>query len=399
MQCNKKTSKLAFTLVELIVVITILAILWTIAFISLQWYSAQARDSKRLSDIQNIKKSLELFSLNTWKYPLADDYFTISYSWELIRHQWYIWDKVSKNLSKYLNKKPNDPLTWLEYVYSTTHSQTEYEIMWLYESDLVWMDEGWNIVFTQELYAENQDYPKISWNYNWIYVKTNNFYVLTPSIINANVWQNKDFYNDLLFLKSQVITWLSNIPWVSTWWLDITLSVYEWTITENSTDAEKIALVEAIQTAYSWSELASDTMYADLLSRTGTWEMVDFVDVIILNNSTYSLNNWDYWWEWEIVRLSFQEWTSLTWWDYWGEGCTDSWYLWNGALYMKKYCKENGYTYDYVVWSVECVIMRWGSVHYLGYVSLLDDWNYSKYIVPYNWVASYYYAMSVECIK
>ena len=46
-----------FTLVELIVVITILAILWTIAFISLQGYSRSARDVRRTTDIQNIKKS------------------------------------------------------------------------------------------------------------------------------------------------------------------------------------------------------------------------------------------------------------------------------------------------------------------------------------------------------
>ena len=43
--------KKAFTLVELIVVITILAILWTIAFISLQWYSRDSRDSVRISDM------------------------------------------------------------------------------------------------------------------------------------------------------------------------------------------------------------------------------------------------------------------------------------------------------------------------------------------------------------
>jgi len=34
---QQKTNKQAFTLVELIVVILILVILWTIAFISLQW--------------------------------------------------------------------------------------------------------------------------------------------------------------------------------------------------------------------------------------------------------------------------------------------------------------------------------------------------------------------------
>ncbi|MDD3144658.1 MAG: prepilin-type N-terminal cleavage/methylation domain-containing protein [Candidatus Gracilibacteria bacterium] len=50
----------AFTLVELIVVITILAILGTIAFINLQGYSTGARDSKRLSDINNIQKKISI---------------------------------------------------------------------------------------------------------------------------------------------------------------------------------------------------------------------------------------------------------------------------------------------------------------------------------------------------
>ncbi|MDD2907282.1 MAG: type II secretion system protein [Candidatus Gracilibacteria bacterium] len=52
--------KKAFTLVELIVVITILAILGTIAFISLEGYSGEARDSKRLNDVNNIFKKISL---------------------------------------------------------------------------------------------------------------------------------------------------------------------------------------------------------------------------------------------------------------------------------------------------------------------------------------------------
>lgn len=47
-----------FTLVELIVVITILAILWSIAFISLQGYSADARNSKRNSDLGSIQSAM-----------------------------------------------------------------------------------------------------------------------------------------------------------------------------------------------------------------------------------------------------------------------------------------------------------------------------------------------------
>ncbi|MDP2090837.1 MAG: prepilin-type N-terminal cleavage/methylation domain-containing protein, partial [Candidatus Gracilibacteria bacterium] len=59
----------AFTLVELIVVITILAILGTIAFISLQGYSQNSRDSVRISDVSRMKTTLELFHLDAGKYP------------------------------------------------------------------------------------------------------------------------------------------------------------------------------------------------------------------------------------------------------------------------------------------------------------------------------------------
>lgn len=53
-------TKKAFTLVELIVVITILAILGTIAFISLQGYSADARNSKRTEDLNNLAGSVNI---------------------------------------------------------------------------------------------------------------------------------------------------------------------------------------------------------------------------------------------------------------------------------------------------------------------------------------------------
>jgi prepilin-type N-terminal cleavage/methylation domain-containing protein len=54
----KKLQK-GFTLVELIVVITILAILGTIAFISLQGYSQDAKNSKVTSDLRTIVSAIE----------------------------------------------------------------------------------------------------------------------------------------------------------------------------------------------------------------------------------------------------------------------------------------------------------------------------------------------------
>lgn len=56
----KKNTNKAFTLVELIVVITILAVLGTIAFISLQGYSADARNSKRTSNLNNIQSAISI---------------------------------------------------------------------------------------------------------------------------------------------------------------------------------------------------------------------------------------------------------------------------------------------------------------------------------------------------
>ena len=54
-----KSTKKAFTLVELIVVITILAILGTIAFISLGSYTGDARNAKRTDGISKIASSME----------------------------------------------------------------------------------------------------------------------------------------------------------------------------------------------------------------------------------------------------------------------------------------------------------------------------------------------------
>jgi len=54
------STKKAFTLVELIVVITILSILSTIAFVSFNGYASNARDSVRLTNLDDLAKALEL---------------------------------------------------------------------------------------------------------------------------------------------------------------------------------------------------------------------------------------------------------------------------------------------------------------------------------------------------
>ena len=128
-----KLQKKAFTLVELIVVITILAILWTIAFISYQWYSRSARDSVRISDIKNIRSALELFELNSWKYPDPENSSPINYLWAEVRTQWIFWEQNLTNVWK-LNKLPKDPLFDVAYTYSVLNTKKEFELWAILEN-------------------------------------------------------------------------------------------------------------------------------------------------------------------------------------------------------------------------------------------------------------------------
>lgn len=75
-----KKNLYGFTLVELIVVITILVILGTIAFTSLSGYSGSARDSSRISDISNLRKSLELTHMKTGIYPMPTNSTGVTFS-------------------------------------------------------------------------------------------------------------------------------------------------------------------------------------------------------------------------------------------------------------------------------------------------------------------------------
>jgi prepilin-type N-terminal cleavage/methylation domain-containing protein len=52
--------KTAFSLVELIVAITILDILTTISFITIQNIAAEARDAKRISDTRNLLEKINI---------------------------------------------------------------------------------------------------------------------------------------------------------------------------------------------------------------------------------------------------------------------------------------------------------------------------------------------------
>lgn len=61
-----------FTLVELLVVISIIGLLSTLAVVALNQARVRARDSKRLSDVKQIQTALEIYYADQGAYPIGD---------------------------------------------------------------------------------------------------------------------------------------------------------------------------------------------------------------------------------------------------------------------------------------------------------------------------------------
>ena len=400
-----KQQKKAFTLVELIVVIVILAILWTIAFIAMQWYSRDSRDSVRISDISTMKTTLELYNLEAWKYPLPDSADEVTYSWWVLRYQWQFWAQVVTNVSRNLSEIPTDPLMDKQYFYSVMNTRSEFQLLTLLEWEFTSM-------FNNTTFAANLDVtPRLDGNYNGLFVSTNNYLIPTPSLITSEDTAGGMILTDSN-ITSQVIDGWDNIPQI--WNIDsstgslsgLSLSVYTWTINEDSTDEEKIAAIEAIQWAYTGSILANDNIYQDVLSKSQDNEKLVLWDLYLIDTvsdlqppTTYSE------WLWTFISTDFThtnthlntsnieliQWaTSPSYGTIWSANewdnlfvCTwcDGMYNKTNIIYDDHYDRPNFYLWNYgESMNAFCKWKWWESFH------SWTTWNNKSYrYIAYNW--------------
>lgn len=104
-----KAHQSAFTLIELLIVITILGVLMTLGYNTFQGSQQKARDAERKSDLKQIQKALELYQQDqsTPQYPESSPGLT---------------SLVSP--VPYMNEEPGDPLpatwNWPDYTYTRT---------------------------------------------------------------------------------------------------------------------------------------------------------------------------------------------------------------------------------------------------------------------------------------
>ena len=328
-------NKKGFTLVELIVVITILAILWTIAFISFQWYTKSSRDSVRISDSKNIEKALELYKLQTWEYPAPEEWVAITYSWAEVWTQWIAWTDVVRNLDK-LNKVPRDPLTWNEYTYSRLNTKKEFEI-W---AALEWSPVVYNF---DKLDLINKSYANdiksiatayVIWSYNWQIAKVSTWsttYILAvPTIINWDL--NLTDIIEIISAKKLVYNWYWNLPSSYTWtifemdwWFDYSetwwIVVYSWSISNLETDEDaRLELISNLQDVYSWTILENTWNIKQLVETDiDTEDPSDEAKILAwwtIDNSiwTHIVEKLELTWGWWSSWWSGWEWWAWWWW-------------------------------------------------------------------------------------
>jgi prepilin-type N-terminal cleavage/methylation domain-containing protein len=383
----------AFTLVELIVSITILAILWTIAFISMQWYSKSSRDSVRISDLSSIKTTFELFHIDAWKYPIPTDWYNVTYSWWLVWSQWIFWESTFTNISK-LNKIPKDPLTGKEYTYSLLNTKQEYELAWIMESDSLAFN---NTLLNQTNAADATMVAMVTWNYNWKTLNVQKVWqaciVAMPSII-TSTWttleqiipNNYLVYNNYRNLPSNYwqltkfkLLGEPNLKLVN----QSNMDLYCWDYSQlNTNEATRLSFVDNLQKAYSWTQVEVTWMIKNVLELTIDINnpstalkiyTIDIVEQITWNpisndqkllawqcNPTYHDETWVCISDTREVTITNWTWTQ-TW----------NWSSWNAVILQS--CNPTFHTED----NVNCIANIWTCTIING--TWLNTWNVTSW--------------------
>ncbi len=187
-----RNKKYWFTLVELVVVMTLITILGTIWYVYFETNLGESRDAKREADMTQIVGLLELYQVWEWNFPKPSNAVNITYSWSAVAWvQWTFWKKVWAAI--WFFGEPVDPLFWNEYTYSTTARANEFQIASIKESfkQEEWLGELALNRLVSSADAASIETAYVLGDYNGFMVRVNDgsteHFIATPSIISNDI--------------------------------------------------------------------------------------------------------------------------------------------------------------------------------------------------------------------
>ena len=152
-----------FTLVELVVVATILAVLATVWFISYEEYITDTRDSKRLAQLSGLRDGLRLW-ITKGALPLPDDNVEIRNNDTPFLYQWYAGENVLESIS--YSEVTKDPFDDTYYTYLLSRNRKDFQLLGFLE------EYNQNVLssLTPNTYAVDysQRFPQVMGKKMWI---------------------------------------------------------------------------------------------------------------------------------------------------------------------------------------------------------------------------------------
>ncbi len=201
-----KQLKTAFTLVELIVVITILSVLSTVAFVSFQWYTNDARDATKISDLVNIWR-------NIWNAATAGKQFRTNNLQDITYkiHPWTvnvkIWE-LTQWVVPGLWETPLDPFTWKPYIvwlYANSDNTANFWQIWgILENRYGEV----NLLASDEKFPANVPVQRVVWNY-----KLNDIYGISGLIPRWAIEDFEWFKNTWFYASGEIMYGSSPLRW------------------------------------------------------------------------------------------------------------------------------------------------------------------------------------------
>ena len=240
----------AFTLVELIVTITILAILSTIWFNSYVWYLWEARDSERKANIWEIKTALKLYKQKRSIYPSPWSIINLTNSGKIVAYQWLLNDEVTLIT---MDMMPMDPYTSKYYFYSISKNKQEFQVALTLENwdfPIALLDWDYKTVsknvLPSILLATSSTWSIEIHSWVWSWTTNRNLFIL-------NWWKNLPYGIDRPY---NVFTAWENIDTILSWW-----SVQFWQNSDFRTCTEISDAAKLIHDTWTWEYQIVDSLW------------------------------------------------------------------------------------------------------------------------------------------